>query len=249
MTELPSELKHDTILEAIFELRFEPEPPNEAVFGVIYPIVTAKFPGLKHIPLPILQLPDAVRNNDPQFRYQPLNRLQGNGLSISIGPRVVSFSIMRPYIGWSKWKPFILDILNNLSVEHVIKNVERAGLRYLNFIERDIFPLINAEIIIIDSTVKPVSTTVRAEIPEGEYIKVIQLANSASINVKGQNKAGSLIDIDIVRNKKIQNYDFKINLETILDKSHKMAKQLFFDIIKKDFLDELEPVDGEVSNG
>jgi len=249
MTKLPLELKHDTILEAIFELRFEPEPPNEAVFGVIYPIIMKKFQNLKHIPLPILQLPNVVRNSDPQFKYQPLNRLQGDGLSISIGPHVVNFSIIKPYIGWSNWKPSILDILNNLSAERIIKNVERTGLRYLNFVERDIFPLINVEIKIIDSTIKQASTAVRTEIPDGEYIKVIQLTNGASINVNGQNKIGSLIDIDIIRNKNMQNYDFKINLETILDKSHTMAKQLFFDIIKKDFLNELDPVYGETTDG
>jgi uncharacterized protein (TIGR04255 family) len=248
MTKLPLELKKNIILEAIFELRFEPEPPQEAVFGVIYPIVIKKFQDLKPISLPILQMPEAVRNADINFKYQPLNRLQGDGISISIGPRVISFSIVKPYIGWSKWRPSIVDILNGLSAEHVIKNVERTGLRYLNFIEQDVFPLINAEVKIINSSVKPISTSVRAEIPEGEYIKALQLANNASINEKGQIKNGSLIDIDIVRNKKIQNYDFKINLETILDRSHLLAKQLFFDILKDEFLDKLEPVYGEVSN-
>ena len=249
MTKPPSALKHDTILEAIFELQFEPEPPNEAVFGIIYPIVLRKINNLKHIPLPILQLPETVRNNDIQFKYQPLNRLQGDGLSISIGPRVISFSIIKPYIGWSKWKPSILDILNKLSEYPVIKNAERTGLRYLNFIEKDIFPLINGEIKIIDSTIKPTSTIVRTEMPEGDYIKALQIANNASINKNGQTKNGSLIDIDIIRSKKIQNYDLKINLETILDKSHSMAKQLFFNILREDFIKELGPVYGEVSNG
>jgi uncharacterized protein (TIGR04255 family) len=109
--------------------------------------------------------------------------------------------------------------------------------------------LINAEVKIIDNSVKPLSTSVRVEIPEGDYIKALQLANNASINENGQVKSGSLIDIDIVRNKKIQNYDFKINLETILDKSHMMAKQLFFNILKEGFLNELGPVYGEASNG
>jgi len=249
MTKLPSKLKHDFILEAIFELRFEPGPPSEAVFGLIYPIIVKKFSDLKHIVLPFSQLPEVVRNNDIQFKYQALNRFQKEGLSISIGPRVISFSILNPYIGWSCWKPDILEILNSLSVEKVIKNVERTGLRYLNFIERDVFPLIKAEIKIIDSTVKPISTTVRTEIAEGEYKKALQLANDASINENGQIIRGSLIDIDIARNKTIQNNEFRINLETILDKSHKMAKQLFFDILKDEFLDELEPVYGEASNG
>jgi len=80
------------------------------------------------------------------------------------------------------------------------------------------------------------------------HIKVLQIAYNATINKNGQMKNGSLIDIDIIRNKKIQNYDFKINLEAILDRSHTMAKQLFFNILKDDFLNELEPVYGEVSN-
>lgn len=250
MTKLPSELKSDTILEAIFELRFEPNIPHEAVFGAIYPMIMEKITDLKPISLPILQLPDMVRNNDAQFKYQPLNRLQKEGLSISIGPRVIIFSITKPYIGWHNWKPNISSILDNISEAKVIKSVERTGLRYLNFLNgRDVFPLIKAEVKIIDSTIKPISTVVRTEIREGEYLKALQLANNASINEKGETMGGSLIDIDITRNKSIPNYDFKINLETILDKSHTMAKQLFFDILKDDFLKELNPVYGEVSNG
>jgi uncharacterized protein (TIGR04255 family) len=249
MAKLPLKVKHDTIIEALFELRFEAELPDEAVFGAIYPIVKNKFQDWEHIPLPLSQLPDLVRNSDVQFKYQPLNRLHGKGLCISIGPRVISFSVVKPYIGWNKWKPHILDILNNISDGHVIKNVERTGLRYLDFVEQDVFPLINVEFKIIDDTVKQTSTTIRTEIPDGEYIKALQLSNSVSLGDKGQNKNGSLIDIDIVLNRKIQNDDFRSNLETILERSHTMAKQLFFDILKEDFLKKLDPIYDEVSHG
>ena len=248
MTKLPSVLRKDIIIEAIFEVRFEPNLPNEAIFGAIYPIVNKKFKDMQHIPLPILQVPEVVRNSDIQFKYQAFNRLQKDGFSISIGPRVVSFSVIKPYIGWSKWKPSILNILNEISDGNIIKIIEGTGLRYLNFIEKDIYPFINAEVKIINTTVKPISTSIRTEIAEGDYIKILQLANNASINERGQNKSGSLIDIDIVRNKKLSNSDFGINIETILNKSHGMAKQLFFDILKENFINELEPVYGEISN-
>jgi len=249
MTRLPLELKHDIIFEAVFELRFEPNIPNGAVFGVIYPIIMEKFPNLNHISLPILDLPDAVRNSDPQFKYQPLNRLQGEGLSIGIGPRVICFSVLKPYIGWNKWKPIILDILIKVSDKKVIKYAEKTGLRYLNFINQDVFSLINVEVKVINNTIKPVATTVRTEIQEGEYIKALQIANNASMNENGQIRHGSLIDIDITRMKNLQNNDFKFNLETILDKSHSLAKQLFFDILRDNFLKMLEPVYGGNSNG
>jgi len=246
---LPTKLKRDTILEALFELRFEPALPNEAVFGAIYPIVTAIFNDLQHIPLPLSHLPDVVRNSDVQFKYQPLNRLQRKGSSVSIGPRVISFSVTKPYIGWSEWKPTILKVLDNIFDKDVIKYVERAGLRYLNFIEQDVFPLINVNVEIIDKNIKPTSTTIRTEIMEQEYLGILQLTNNASINENGQLKKGSLIDIDIARNREISCNTFKEDLETILDTSHTMEKQLFFNILKTDFLNELGPIYDNVSNG
>jgi len=249
MTRLPSKLKHDTIIEAIFELRFEPALLNEAVFGAIYPIVRDRFGDLQHIPLPPSQLPDVIRNTDIQFKYQPLHKLQGNGLSVSIGPRVVSFSAMKPYIGWSKWKPTILTVLSNIFNSNVIKYVERTGLRYLNFIELNIFPLINVNVEIINRNVELKSTTIRTEITDGEYLKILQLANNVSINENGLIKNGSCIDIDIVRNRGISNDAFEKDLEVILNKSHEIEKQLFFNILKPDFLSELGPTYDEVSNG
>lgn len=249
MVKLPLKLKNDTIIEALFELRFVPALPREAVFGAIYPIVMKLFNGWEHMLLPPSQLPDVVRNNDVQLKYQPLNRLYGKGLSISIGPQVISFSVTKPYIGWSKWKTIIIDVLNNIYDNKVVKSVERTGLRYLNFIGRDVFPLINVNIEIIDGNVKPASTTIRTEMTEEEYLKILQLTNNVSINENGQTKKGSLIDIDIGRNSGISNDTFKKDLEVILDKSHAIEKQLFFDILKADFINELGPVYEEVSNG
>jgi len=250
MTRLPSKLKHDTIIEAIFELRFEPALPNEAVFGAVYPIVMGIFSDWQYTPLPPSQLPDFVRNSDFQFKYQPLHRLQGKGLCVSVGPRVVSFSAIKPYIGWSEWKSIILNVLNKIYDGKVIRYVERTGLRYINFIEQDVFQLINVTLEIIGcDVVKPIATAIRTEMKEEEYLKILQLTNNASIPENGQMKNGSLIDIDVVRNRGISDNAFKNDLEVILDKSHTVEKQLFFDILKTEFLNELGPIYDEVSNG
>jgi len=250
MAGLPSKLKRDTIIEAIFELRFEPALPNEAVFGAVYPIVMRIFGDWQYIPLPPSQLPDVIRNSDIQFKYQPLHRLQGKGLSVSIGPRVVSFSVTKPYIGWSEWKSKILNVLNKIYDNNVIRFVERTGLRYLNFIEQDVFPLINVTLEVIGcDVVTPIATALRTEMKEEEYLKILQLTNNASISENGQMKSGSLIDIDIVRNKGISDNIFKKDLEVILDKSHTLEKQLFFDILRQEFLNELGPIYDKVSNG
>jgi hypothetical protein len=56
MTKLPSELKHDTILEAIFELRPEPEPPK-AVFDEIKSgaDIAENYPEIEVIEVPLFR--------------------------------------------------------------------------------------------------------------------------------------------------------------------------------------------------
>jgi uncharacterized protein (TIGR04255 family) len=243
MAQLPSKLKYDIIGQAIFELCFEPNLPNEAVFGIVYPIVLKRFPDWEHISLPLAQLPEIVRNNNEQFKYQPQNKLQGDNLSIGIGPRVVSFFIDRPYIGWKNWKPHIMDILNDLCDSHLIKNVRRTSLQYFNLTERGIFQITDAVIKIINCTTKPISTAAKIEMPgEDDYIKALKFVNNIPIEKKGQKEEKSLVNIEIYRNKIIESDDFKINLETILEKSHAMEKDLFFNSLRKDFVDELGPV-------
>ena len=58
MTKLPLELKHDTILEAIFELRSEKKPPNEAVFDDIKigaDIYEDNYPEIEVIEVPVFR--------------------------------------------------------------------------------------------------------------------------------------------------------------------------------------------------
>jgi len=241
MTKLPVKLEHDTIIEAIFELRFETDLPSEAVFGMIYQIIFNIFGDLKYSQLPFSQLPEEIRNNDPQFRYQAFHRLLKDNLCFGVGARVISFSVLRNYIGWSEWRPKIIEIIDKLSEGQIIKSINRMSLRYLNFIERDIFPFINAEIKLIDETTNPSATALRSEIIEDEYLKIIQIANKVSLT-NNINPIGSLIDIEIVSNKKISKVIFKDNFDSKLEQSHKLAKRLFFDILKKDFLNELGPV-------
>jgi uncharacterized protein (TIGR04255 family) len=222
-------------------VRFIPETPFEAVFGMIYPIILKKYPDLKLVPLPLSQVPQIARSNDPNLKYQPLYRLQNGNINITIGSQVIAFSVSKPYMGWTQWKSAILGILNEISNRKIIKTVERTGLRYINFLEQNVYDVINADIRIINSQVKCTSTTIRTEIPDSEYVKALQLANNASVGKPEQNKRGSIIDIDVSRNKILTCKDFTFNLETILEKSHSLEKHLFYDLLTDDFIKTLGP--------
>jgi uncharacterized protein (TIGR04255 family) len=243
MEKLPLRIEHDLIIEALFELRFDSLCPPEAIFGIIYQIISKKYPNIKNIPSPIFPVPEAVRTADPNLKYQPYNRLQNDSYGFNIGPNVMSFFVQKPYIGWSKWKPIIVEILNELTAINLFKTIERTGLRYINFVDKNIFSVTNVSMKIIEKELSNEQTTFRTEYVDGNYIKIVQICNNINMLINNEPATGSLIDIDIGRDLRIIDVqNFKDIIEEILEESHKKTKELFFNLLKKEFLNELGPI-------
>ena len=173
--------------------------------------------------------------------YQPHHRLQKENLSISVGPRVITFSNLKPYIGWDKWKLSILNVLHDLVNANVFISLERSGLRYINVLDNQLLRSTNIEIIIIDKALTTESTMLRTEIKEGSYTTVLQLSNNVNISTGGTNFIGSAIDIDVLNDFSMDNRTFGENIGEILDQSHNKGKKLFFSLLTKDYLDRLNP--------
>jgi len=243
MKKLPTRLELDPIIEAAFELRFISNYPSEAVFGIIYQIIQKEFSDMKNIPLPITQIPEAVRNLDPNLKYQPYNRLQSNFWGINVGPNVISFFVQNPYMGWLKWKDIITKILQKIIETGIFNVIERSGLRYINFIEKSVLQVTNVDITIVGKKLDAQQTSLRTEFREDNYTETIQILNNASITIGNDQKFGSLIDIDIARDITSENTSsiYK-EIENLLEESHAKAKSLFYNFLKEDYLNSLKPV-------
>ena len=77
---LPSRLSNCPIIDALVELRFESNLNKSLIFGYMYKQIVELYPheypnGV--ISLPVLQIPEAIRNSDPNMRFKPLYRLKG----------------------------------------------------------------------------------------------------------------------------------------------------------------------------
>ena len=68
MEKLPISIDPCPIIEAIFEIRFESSFPGDAIFGIIYNCFKDEYQTVEQ--LPILQLPAAVRTQDPALQDQ-----------------------------------------------------------------------------------------------------------------------------------------------------------------------------------
>lgn len=71
--DLPKTIDPCPIVDALLEIRFQTLTHPNAVFGLIYNELQKDFPKVEN--LPILQLPDAIRASDPNFKFKPQYKL------------------------------------------------------------------------------------------------------------------------------------------------------------------------------
>ncbi len=230
---LPKKINPCPIIDALVEIRFIPNTHPNAVFGLIYSALQDSFPDVEN--LPILQIPEPLRNIDPNLKFKPHYKISDKEYVVQIGPDVISISSYPNYSGWTSFNNKIIDVLNKIEKSSVVKNVLRVGIRYINFFENDIFTKINLNISINNSTIDYKSTVFRTEIIKSEFVNTLQVANN--INHEGRN--GSFIDIDTFSTANLDK--FFIEKNNILNSGHQFEKEIFFNLLQKDFLNSLNP--------
>lgn len=234
---IPKKITPCPINEAIVEIRFEANVLPDAVFGIIYNRFKEQYPNIDK--LPILNLPEQVRINDALLRDKAWYKLKDENFIFMIGPRVVSIIKPKEYSGWKLFSARIQDSFNNLNELKIIKAVERIGIRYINFFDFDIFDKINLQINMNRDLLKTDETLLKVRIGEGRFTNTLQIANNVTIIHDSQQKSGSIIDIDTVAGNDRENF-FEESAE-LLKEGHDVEKELFFRLLKEDFLASLKP--------
>lgn len=135
---IPEKLKHDAIVEALFEVRFSMSTIPEVFFGRIAEYETWK--SFKQSQLPFYQIPAVMRQADPNLRYQPLFALteEGQQRAVRIGPQAIVYSRGMPYVGWKVFKLELEQVIAAIFMKADDLKIERLGLRYLNALRHDL---------------------------------------------------------------------------------------------------------------
>jgi uncharacterized protein (TIGR04255 family) len=129
---LPKELKHDSIVETVFEIRFDTSAIPEVFFGRL--AECSSWQNFQQRRLPAADIPSPMRRADPGLRFAPSFELrEANGQrAVRIGPQVLSFHKFAPYWGWAKQLPALQEALQQLFSKAGPVNARRLGFRYLN---------------------------------------------------------------------------------------------------------------------
>jgi uncharacterized protein (TIGR04255 family) len=130
--EIPLKLKHDFILEVVFELRFETSTLPEVLFGRLAD--HAPWRGFRQEPLPAYSIPAVMRQTDPNLRYQPVLQLVGEDgrRSVRVGPQVASYHRTAPYVGWLQFSKELEEFFHGVFGRSENTTVSRLGIRYIN---------------------------------------------------------------------------------------------------------------------
>lgn len=139
MPAFPAKLKHDAIVDSIFEIRFEPgQELPEVVMGRLADLT--RWPGFTAARLPFADLPQMLRLSDPNLRLQPLIQLTApDGVTnVKVGTHAIHCDMPKPYQGWDAFYTFSSQMVDNLFGVIPTVEVRRLGLRYVNVIETEL---------------------------------------------------------------------------------------------------------------
>lgn len=236
---LPKKITPCPIIESVVEIRFDSATPAEAIFGMVYDVFKNIFPN-KPINLPILQIPEQIRNSDPNLLYKPHFRLSNDTFLLQIGPKSISLINKGEYVGWDIFSPKTQECLKIIKNIQIIKNTTRFGLRYINFFEDlDIFEKINLDLLLNKKPLESDKIFVKTSLKSENFTRDLKVSNDSNIKQNGNQKKGSIIDIDVYLK---ENGNTIIDqFDSILENAHSKEKELFFSLLKENFLKEFNP--------
>jgi uncharacterized protein (TIGR04255 family) len=240
---IPKKLKHDAIVEAIFEMRFDTSTIPEIIFGRLADFAAWK--DFSQQRLPAYEIPAPMRQADPNLRYVPVFELKDEAghRAVRIGAYVLSYHQLAPYTGWAAFKPELAKAIEGLFATTNDLTIRRLGFRYLNALRGDVHG-INA-ISDLDVTIG-VASEALTESVNLNFITTLQNKGQCAVRIATVDLAqGALppgtsvvVDVDVSTTE-----TFRTKLETDvkswLEFAHGQEKEQFFRLLTRASIDSL----------
>lgn len=232
-SELPQKIEPCPIIEATFDIRYQPNYPSEATVGVVYKSIKDDFDHFDK--LPILELPESIRTQDSNLQYKPHYKFTKGNYIFQVGPKTSSLSVITEYTGWDIFFEQIKYHMKKLLDLEIIKELERVALRYINFFDFNIYDKSNLSICLRNKSLTHNNSNLLIELEEDHVKNILRVSNNAIVD----GLEGSVIDIDTMYNNNLIN--FFISPNDIISELHNKEKILFFSLLEGDFLKQLQP--------
>lgn len=232
---LPKSISPNPLFISTIELRFVTSLGRLELFQLMY----SKFSKI----LPIVEegnIPHDLKMQDENLKYQPDFIFKNDDFSLSFGTKNVSFEHISEYKLWPTYFSFVKDCLSKIFEMNFIGNIERCGVRYGSVFDNIIDPTIalkevpNMEFKGVTGILDAFKVVFREE----EKMLYLQISPSSKVQKNDVVKIGMYIDIDASFTKAILPNN---EVFSIIEKLHVDQKQLFFGLLKDEFIETLNP--------
>ena len=243
MDKLPVKLEQDTIVNAIFEVRFtsRTELVSNILLGMLFKEYGAEFPKIEKTNLS--EIPQQILETDPRLRYAHYYKLHGEQYSLMVGEHVFSLSCNRPYEGWLAFREKILQLLFFVNGTGVIDAVQRFSLKYSNIVSVDDDTTLEKFLVGVtvgDFEVQNQPIVLHTEIKYDDYINIIDIKTNIIASIKGEGEfKGVVFDVDTIHKGGYK--DFWQEIDDLLEEAHMVEKKVYFGLLKPETIDRLGP--------
>jgi uncharacterized protein (TIGR04255 family) len=247
---LPTRLKQEPLIDAVFELRFDSKVRASSILpGLLY----SGLDGVKEAvtKLPQSELPTVMRDADPALAFAPLvNFLWQHKFVVFVGDRSVGVACRLPYPGWATFRAAIEAVGGVLRGCDFISTVTRYSLKYVDLLPRAEIASqvkgLDLQLTVGEHRLLAEPCTVRIEVPRGEVINLVQITIGGQVQLVNDPtpRSGAVVDVDSIVNVQggVPIGMYVDAVQNRLDEIHETNKRLFFECLTHDMLQELEPM-------
>lgn len=238
----PKKISPDYIKSAIVELRYTQKVPFDLVAGFLYHLFLEN--GFRYTVRPMPNVPISF-NAGPQIVNIAVgnqNIYYNDRISVSVLPGVFAFNWIGPYDGWDAFAAELKNAISLIERANIVGSYSRSGVRYISeYQNTNLRDCIAFDFTFNRPDLISSSYQFRTELPVGEFIVLLSLNHNQQIITPTETsvRIASVIDIDVI--KEIKNTD-TVDVLSFITKAHNAGKDLFFSLLRPEFLATLNPV-------
>jgi len=235
MNIIPKRLKKEPLIEAIWQIQFEPQADllvGDLLPGIIFPAMKKVCPGLKLHLLPTADIPVPMAQIDPNLKFAAKYRMDdaSSPFIFQVGYHVLTVNCKTPYAGWEKFKKMILDLISIIEGSTLVPRPQRHSLRYLDLISLDPQPDLSALQLVLTvggENILRQPMRLRIELPDKDCIHVVQIGTPVDVIIDNEKRTASML-LDIETFSLATSEDWA-TVKAQIDFLHERSKNVFFE--------------------
>lgn len=233
--QVPSSISPNPLFTTTVEIRFTSVINRFDLLQKMNSVFREEFPILEEG-----KIPHELKEQEEQFRFSADFVLKNADYSIGFGTKSISFESISEYKLWGNYFEFIKNSLNKIFGLQFIDTIERCGVRYGSMLDGHLEP----ENILIDLPKIEINkftnkfTGFQSIYRTEKSNLYLQISTNLKLIKDNIIRTGLYIDIDASSTNKLQPNN---EVFGIIDRLHTDQKELFFSLLKKDYLETLNP--------